>query len=88
MTNHPNRARMTPPETHLNEIAFAAGRAFAAWLNATPAEAQNWRRLVETDDLPEGDYLALRDQCDTMTPEMERAYRDGFNATFEEPNNA
>lgn len=64
------------------------GREFAAQINANPAEAQNWSELDRNDELPEFDYVALRDHYGfrDMEPasvrEVEQAYRDGFNAVF------
>lgn len=62
--------------------AYAAGRDFAAELNATPREAQNWHMLSSTDDLPAGDYAALAREFGDVTPEMGQQYRNGFNAEF------
>lgn len=69
------------------QIAIAAARtagiAFARELNATPREALYWSPLTAHDDLPTEDYATLRREFGTVTPAMERAYRDGFNATFD-----
>ena len=65
-----------------NEKSFAAGKEFAAELNSTPREAQNWGKLDVNDDLPEGDYVSLRDEFGEVTAEMERAYKKGFNEVF------
>ena len=62
--------------------AFQAGKDFAAELNDTPIEAQNWGKLFSTDELPEGDYVTLRDEFGEVTLEMESAYRNGFNEIF------
>jgi len=64
------------------EAAQAAGREFAAYLNATPHEAQNWRPLENTDNLPDGDYVDLRDRFGEVSQEMEKSYRLGFNDEF------
>lgn len=63
------------------DAAYALGQQFAEYLNQHPEEAQNWSTLDRGDDLPEHDYVTLRDDHG-MTPEIEDAYRDGFNATF------
>lgn len=65
-----------------NEKAFEAGKEFAAEINATPREAQNWGKLDANDDLPEGDYVTLRDEFGEVTAEMERSYKKGFNEVF------
>lgn len=64
--------------------AYSAGRTFAAELNATPMEAQNWSALDDSDELPEEDYMALDRAFGEVTEEMEDAYRAGFNDTFVE----
>ncbi len=68
---------------HTIVAAYDAGREMATELNATPSEAQNWSLLARGDDLPEQDYLMLRRAYGEVTAEMEAAYRDGFNATFD-----
>ena len=60
--------------------AYAMGARFAAELNNGP-DADNWSKLEPGDDLPEFDYLALRDQYG-ITAQIEAAYRAGFNDTF------
>ena len=65
-----------------NEKSFESGKEFAAELNATPREAQNWGKLGTNDDLPEGDYITLRDEFGEVTREMEQAYKKGFNSVF------
>jgi len=70
------------------EFAENLGREFAEELNASPADAQNWSRLGKSDDVPDMDYVALRDhyrygdleQCEIA--EIEQAYRNGFNSAF------
>ena len=63
-------------------------REFANEINASPAEAQNWSRLERDDDVPEMDYIALRehyhyDELDqSEIQEIEQAYKSAFNATF------
>lgn len=76
---------MTTHTTHTTDpIAAArdAGREFAAELNAAPHEAQNWSPLTANDDLPVEDYRTLCCEYGDVTPEMDRAYRDGFNSVF------
>ena len=65
-----------------NDKAFKAGKEFAAELNATPREAQNWGKLNINNNLPEGDYVTLRDEFGEVTSEMEQAYKKGFNSVF------
>ena len=67
------------------EKAFEAGKEFAAELNATPREAQNWGKLGANDDLPEGDYVTLREEFGEVTAEMEMVYKKGFNEVFFTP---
>jgi len=62
--------------------AYAAGRDFAAELNATPAEAQNWHALTPDDEMPAGDYDALSREYGEVTLEMAEAYRNAFNTEF------
>lgn len=69
--------------TDNTQKAYEQGAAFAEYLNEHPHEAQNWRPLERGDEMPEGDYIELRDQCGGVTDEMEAAYRKGFNDTFE-----
>lgn len=70
------------------EFASNLGREFAAQINASPAEAQNWSVMARGEDLPEFDYIALRDHYgfrdmnDADVRAVEDAYRDGFNAVF------
>jgi hypothetical protein len=63
------------------ETAYILGRQFAAYLNEHPEESQNWSLLEPGDDLPEFDYAELRDTVG-VTPEIETAYRRGFNDAF------
>ena len=70
----------TPTPT---EYARNAGAEYRQILATDPAygfQGQGLRPMVNTDDLPEGDYIDLRQQFGKVTPEMERAYREGFNA--------
>jgi formylmethanofuran dehydrogenase subunit D len=62
--------------------AFKAGKDFAAEINSTPREAQNWSKLDTNDDLPDGDYVTLRDEFGEVTVEMEQSYKKGFNEVF------
>lgn len=62
--------------------AYAAGRDFAAELNRTPREAQNWSRLTSNDDLPAEDYRTLAREFGDVTQEMEDNYRNAFNTEF------
>ena len=70
------------------EFAQNLGREFAEELNATPAEAQNWTLLDDGDDVPEMDYIQLREHYDFVTLDeadvrsVERAYKRGFNSAF------
>lgn len=70
------------------EFAKHLGREFAQEINASPAEAQNWSRLERDDDVPEMDYIALRehyhyeDLGQSEIQEVEQAYKGAFNATF------
>jgi len=68
----------------MNAIESARNLAvqFATELNRSAVDAQNWSPLTENDDLPEFDYVTLRQQFGTVTRGMERAYRDAFNETF------
>ena len=72
--------------SNTNPAAIAAasslGRSFAIDLNSQPNEARNWSPIKRGDDLPEFDYCELRNQFGTVTAEMESAYRDSFNRTF------
>lgn len=80
---------MTTIQNLDTKFATNLGAQFAAEINANPSEAQNWRALERGDDLPEFDYIALRDHYNfdnldqSDINEIERAYRDGFNAVFE-----
>lgn len=70
------------------QFAEKLGREFAKELNATPAEAQNWTALGDDDEVPEMDYIQLRENYDfasldeTGVRAVERAYKRGFNSTF------
>lgn len=63
------------------DSAAALGREFAEYLNGS-ADRDNWSPLQENDDLPEGDYIALRTKFGSVSREMERAYKAAFNAAF------
>lgn len=63
------------------QTAYNLGVEFANELNETLHEMQNWSPLEAHDDLPEGDYTTLRREFGEVTREMERAYKNGFNAT-------
>lgn len=63
------------------DFAATLGREFAEYLNGS-ADRDNWAALDENDDLPEGDYIALRTEFGSVTREMERAYKSAFNAAF------
>ena len=70
------------------EFAKTLAREFAEQINASPAESQNWARLERGDDVPEMDYIALRDRYQyadldqSEIQEIEQAYKSAFNATF------
>ncbi len=66
-----------------NRAAFDLGRQFAEEINAAPHEAANWRPLGDNDDMPPEDYRSLVRVYGDVTRDMERAYRDGFNTTFD-----
>lgn len=53
---------------------------FAYELNCIPREKENWRQLDKYDEIPDGDYEALIDECGEVTDIMEAVYRDTFNA--------
>jgi hypothetical protein len=63
------------------------GEAFASTLNGTQ-EAAKWHLLDSADILPELDYIALNKEFGECTREMKRAYRQGFNTTFNPVNRA
>ena len=63
------------------EFAYAYGKQFAQEVNAGPDRA-NWSVLGKTDDLPEFDYSALKSLFGDVTPEIEIAYKTGFNENF------
>ena len=64
------------------EAAKNLAHDFAAELNDMPMEAQNWSPLTPDDELPSEDYSTLAREFGEVTPEMERAYRKGFNEVF------
>ena len=70
------------------EFAKNLAREFAEEINASPAETQNWSRLERDDDVPEMDYIALREHYhyaeldQSEIQEIEQAYKSAFNATF------
>lgn len=64
------------------DVARALAMEFATQLNNTPNDAENWRALNDNDDLPDGDYTALRQQFGEVTRDMERAYKSAFNSVF------
>lgn len=70
------------------EFAKNLAREFAKQINASPAEAQNWARLERGDDVPEMDYIALRehyhyaDLDQSEIQEIEQEYKRAFNTTF------
>ena len=63
------------------EIAYAYGKDFAQEVNSSPDRA-NWSALGKTDDLPEFDYSAMKALFGDVTPEIEDAYKAGFNEAF------
>ena len=64
------------------ETARKLAREFADYLNSRPDEAQNWSPLGRFSELPEFDYVELRNQFGDVTGEIEDAYRDTFNDVF------
>lgn len=70
------------------EFAESLGREFAEDLNSHPEEAQNWSSLEKGSDIPEMDYITLRDHYlynereQREINEIEQAYCDAFNAAF------
>lgn len=62
--------------------SYQAGKSMAIELNDTPREAQNWRLFEPGDDLPEFDYIHLREVYGEVTRIMEAAYRQGFNEYY------
>lgn len=64
------------------ETARSIAIEFATELNNTPNELENWHQMDVNDNLPEFDYIALRQQFGEVTREMERAYKTAFNSTF------
>lgn len=65
------------------EYAFALGSMFAAYLNERHDDAQARRLLASVGDIPDYDYFTLKTELGDVTPEIEEAYRDGFNCTLE-----
>jgi hypothetical protein len=63
------------------ETARKLGTVFATSLNGTPGAA-NWHQLDSSDNLPEPDYIALSKEFGECPREMKRAYREGFNDSF------
>ena len=65
-------------------FAVELGRQFAAELNGSPADAQDWSEMSDYSDIPDGDYKALVAHYgeDGVTREVERAYKRGFNEVF------
>lgn len=73
---------MTTTQTP-TEYARTAGAEYRRLLLTDPAygfQGQTLRPMTNNDDLPEGDYTDLRQHFGEVTVEMERAYREGFNA--------
>ena len=66
---------------HRLETARKLGARFASSLNGTPVAA-SWHRLDSSDNLPELDYIALTNEFGACPREMKRAYREGFNGSF------
>jgi hypothetical protein len=66
---------------HMLETARKLGEVFATTLNGTP-NAAYWNRLDSSDNVPERDYIAMSKQFGECPREMKRAYREGFNNTF------
>jgi hypothetical protein len=64
------------------ETARKLGAVFATTLNGTPGAA-NWHPLDSSDNVPESDYIALSKEFGECPREMKRAYRDGFNNSFD-----
>ncbi len=60
-------------------FATELGKEFAEQLNNCPQELQNWDRLTEHDQLPNEDYLRLREYYGDVNSDVERWYRAGFN---------
>jgi hypothetical protein len=69
---------MTP---HMLETAFKLGGVFATTLNGTP-DAAKWHQLDSSDNVPALDYIALSKEFGECPREMKRAYREGFNNSF------
>lgn len=72
--------------------ARALGRLYAAELNRTPSELQNWSPLRSASDIPDAEagtlISLLNDVYDgpypaEALPQVEAAYLRGFNETLE-----
>ncbi len=69
------------------EFAEQLGREFAADVNGS-ADADNWSKLGQNDDVPDGDYVELRDHYGFRDLEheqikaIETAYKTAFNSVF------
>lgn len=66
------------------KLARTLGNGMAEQLNSCPNEAQNWGLMTRDDELPEGDWLMIREVAEDgeVTREMENAYKAAFNAKF------
>jgi hypothetical protein len=69
---------MTP---YMLETARKLGEVFATNLNGTP-DAANWHQLDSSDNVPELDCISMSKQFGECPREMKRAYREGFNNSF------
>lgn len=65
------------------KFAKILGKIFAEEILSTSRERQNWRPLGPDDEIPPGDYRALRDFYGTVSTDVVRAYKDEFNAILE-----
>jgi hypothetical protein len=71
------------------EFAYDLGAEMAEYVNDHPEEAQNWSPINRGNDIPTEDYVQISrhygfDDLDAEEiAEIEQAYRDGFNGTFD-----